>query len=334
MIGNCGICDAGCGVRVILEDGMFQRIVPLNGHPQGTVCPRGMHAPEIVYAPDRLLVPLRRQGPKGVAEFERITWDEALDTIVQQLHQVAARYGPEAVCMYTGRGNFEQALQDIFAPAGVRESSASSLLFPFGSPNTTGVGAICYVAHAMIAPQTTFGAYMRDMFTDVDNASLIVVWGANPATDSPPLMLKRIQRARRRGAKVIVIDHRRTETARATGARWVGIRPGTDGALALSMIQVLIEEDLYDHEFVERWTVGFPALKDYVQQFTPEAAEKITWVPAQTIREVARALARAEGAAQVMYTGLEYADSGVQNIRAAFILWALAGQLDRPGGLN
>jgi anaerobic selenocysteine-containing dehydrogenase len=329
----CGICDAGCGVNVYLEDGMIQRIEPLPDHPRGSCCPRGMRSREIVYSKDRLLYPLKRVGPKGTDAFERISWDEAMDTIVSRLRQVADRYGPEAVCMYTGRGNFEQSLCDIFAPAGTRESSASSLFFPFGSPNTTGVGAICYVAHGKIAPQATFGAYTLDMFNDVDQADLIVVWGANPATDSPPIMLKRIRQAQRRGAQVVVIDHRRTRTAKATDARWVGIRPGTDGALALSMIHVLIEENLYDREFVENWTLGFDELRDYVRQFPPEAAETITWVPAQTIRQVARDIATAHGAAQVMYTGLEYTNSGVQNIRAALILWALAGQLDVPGGM-
>ncbi|MCZ7572980.1 MAG: molybdopterin-dependent oxidoreductase [Ardenticatenaceae bacterium] len=333
IVSMCGICDAACGVEVYLKDGIIERIAPLTGHPRGSCCPRGTHSPEVVYSEDRLLYPIKRVGPKGTAAFERIGWDEALDTIVGRMRQVAGRHGPEAICMYTGRGNFEQSLCDIFAPAGTNESSASSLFFAFGSPNTTGVGAICYVAHGMIAPQATFGAYTREMFNDVDQAELIVVWGANPATDSPPIMLKRIKRARRRGAKVIVIDHQPTQTAKATDARWVGIRPGTDGALALSMIQVLIEEQLYDREFVENWTLGFDELRDYVQQFPPEVAETITWVPAEIIREVARAIAAARGAAQVMYTGLEYANSGVQNIRAAMILWALAGQLDVAGGM-
>ncbi|MFQ5596253.1 MAG: molybdopterin-dependent oxidoreductase, partial [Anaerolineae bacterium] len=337
----CGICDAGCGVNVYLEactesrrsNGMIQRIEPLPDHPMGSCCPRGTRAREIVYSKDRLLYPLKRVGPKGTDAFERVSWDEAMETIVSRLRQVADRWGPEALCMYTGRGNFERSLVDIFGPAGTRESSASSLFFPFGSPNTTGVGAICYVAHGKIAPQATFGAYTLDMFNDVDQADLIVVWGANPATDSPPIMLKRIKAAQRRGARVIVIDHRRSKTAKATRARWVGIRPGTDGALALSMIHVLIEENLYDHEFVENWTVGFDELREYVQQFPPDVAETITWVPAQTIRQVARNIATAHGAAQVMYTGLEYTNSGVQNIRAALILWALAGQLDVPGGM-
>jgi anaerobic selenocysteine-containing dehydrogenase len=328
----CGICDAGCGVDVHLRDGRIERIVPLPYHPHGTCCPRGLHAPEIVYSPDRLLTPLKRRGPKGTAEFEPIAWDDAYDLIADGLQRAASRHGPESICMYTGRGAFEQSLCDVFAPAGTRESSASSLFFPLGSPNTTGVGALCYVSYGLIAPNTTCGSYALDMFDDIDRSDLIVVWGANPATDSPPLRLKRIKRAQARGARVIVIDHRRSETARATRAQWIGIRPGTDGALALGMLHVLINEALFDHEFVENWTVGFEALRDYVGQFTPETVEAITWVPAEVVRQIARAVASASGASLVMYTGLEYTNSGTQSIRAALTLWALAGQLDVPGG--
>ncbi len=276
---------------------------------------------------------MKHVGPKGTDAFECITWDEALDTIVSRLHQMAEEYGPEAVCMYTGRGNFEQSLCDVLTPAGVAESSASSLLFPFGSPNTTGVGAICYVAHAFIAPLATFGVYTGHMFSDVEQADLIIIWGANPAAVASSTFTP-ITEAQRRGARAIVIDHRRSKTAKATHADWVGVRPGTDGALALSMIHVLIEEDLYDHDFVDNWTLGFEELQAYVRQFPPETAEAITRVPAGTIRELARAIAGADGASLITYSGLEYTNSGVQNIRAVMILWALAGQLDVPGGFN
>ena len=122
---------------------------------------------------------------------------------------------------------------------GVSVSSASNILFPFGSPNTMGVGALCYVSFAMIAPHVTMGRMLVNMFTDIENAELLVVWGANPATDSPPMDMNRLEAAAQRGAKIVVIDPRQTETAKRTGAQWVAIRPGTDGALALSMIEVL-----------------------------------------------------------------------------------------------
>jgi anaerobic selenocysteine-containing dehydrogenase len=316
-----------------MEDGRISRVAPLKGHPKGICCPRGTHAAEIVYSPDRLRHPLKRVGERGAGHFARVSWDEALDTIAGQLKRIAMEHGPQAVCLYTGRGTFERSLWELLSPAGVRESSAWNLLFPFGSPNTTGVGAICYVAHGVIAPVTTFGVWGIDTFSDIENSGLVVVWGGNPATDSPPTNLNRIRNAQKRGARVTIIDHRRTQTVRATKGDWIGIRPGTDGALALGMIHVVIEEELYDPEFVENWAVGFEDLKTYVAQFTPERVETITWVPAEEIRRTARALARAEGAALVSYTGLEYTNSGTQNIRAVLILWALTGNLDVPGGL-
>jgi cysteine desulfurase NifS len=320
-------------VRAQIEDGRLVQVEPLPDHPLGMICTNGVHSPEIVHDPQRLRHPLKRVGPKGTYEFEPISWDEAMETVAERLQSIKAESGPEATAIYTGRGSFELSLCDIFQPAGVAISSASSVLFPFGSPNTLGVGALCYVSFAMIAPHTTMGEMYHTMDFDIDQAQLIVVWGANPATDSPPLAHEQIKQARARGAEVVVIDPRRTETARDTGAEWVPIRPGTDGALALGLINVLVEEELYDEEFVSQWTIGWEPLVDYIQHFRPEAVEEITGIPAGKVVELARRIAGARGACPVMYTGLEYADSGVQAIRAVFTLWGVAGQLDVPGGL-
>ncbi len=327
----CGVCAAGCGAHVHLTDGCITRLTPIQDHPYSALCPRGLRAPEIVYAPDRLLFPQRRIGERGEGRFERSTWDAAYDHIVAELRRIASEHGPEAIAIYTGRGNFEYGLNEMFAPAGTVESSANAVLFPFGSPNATGVGALCYVSYGMIAPRSCFGAYMLEMHEDIDHADLILVWGENPATDSSPLNLARLKNAQRRGARVVVIDHRRSETAQALRAEWIGIRPGTDGALALGMLHVLLAEDLYDHEFAV-WVHGLDELRDYVRAWTPARVEQVTWVPADTVRELARATAAAQGCSIMMYTGLEYSDSGVQAIRAAFTLQALAGHLDVPGG--
>lgn len=328
----CGICPAGCWLTAELEEGKLTGVKAQSGHPLGMICRLGQHSPEMVYSPHRVRHPLRRTGPKGSHEFERVTWDEAMETIAGRLQAIKAGYGPEACGIYTGRGSFDMALCDVYQPQDTAVSSASSVLFPFGSPNTFGVGALCYVSYAMIAPHVTMGGMLIDMDSDIEQAELIVIWGANPATDSPPLAHQQILAARERGAEIVAIDPRRNGTARETGAEWVPIRPGTDGALALSMIQVLIEEDLYDEKFVDEWTIGFDELARYTQHFQPETAAGITGVPAETIRSLARRIAGARGASPVMYTGLEYSDSGVQAIRAAMILWALAGQLDVPGG--
>ena len=332
--GICGICPAGCWVKVGLRDGKMEAIEPEEGHPLGMICRRGEHAPEIIYSENRLKHPMRRVGPKGTHEFEEISWDEAYETIVENLTKIKNESGPEAVSIYTGRGSFEQSLCDIFQPKGVAVSSASNVLFPFGSPNTMGVGALCYVSFAMIAPHITMGRMLTNMFTDIENAEFLLVWGANPATDSPPLDMHRLEAAANRGAEIIVIDPRHTETAVRTGAQWVPIRPGTDGALALSMLEVMIDEDLYDEDFAENWTHGFDKLRTYVQHFTPEVTETITGVPADMIRYLARRICSATGAAPVMYTGLEYSNTGIQAIRAVLTAFALAGQLDVAGGIG
>jgi len=329
----CGICPAGCWVIVTYSaDGKMTSVRADENFPLGILCKLGDHSTEIVYSENRLHYPLRRKGLKGTYDFERISWEEAFQEIVGRLNTIKSRHGPEATAIYTGRGSFELALCDVFQPKDVAVSSASSVLFPFGSPNTMGVGALCYVSFAMIAPHVTMGGMLINMFSEIENAELIVVWGANPATDCPPLDLNRILEAVKRGAKVVVIDPRRTKTAKLANAEWIPIRPGTDGALALGLSQVLIEEELYDEPFVKHWTRGFTEFAQYVQHFRPEVVESITGVPQETVRSLARRIANARGVSPVMYSGLEYSDSGVQAIRATLVLWALAGQLDVPGG--
>jgi cysteine desulfurase NifS len=332
--GICGICPAGCWVEVGLEDGKLMEMRPDPSHPLGMICGRGKHAAEIVYSKHRIQYPMKRVGAKGTYDFERITWDEAFELITRDLQQIKEESGPEAVAIYTGRGTFEASLCDMFQPKGVAVSSASNVLFPFGSPNTMGVGALCYVSFAMIAPHVTMGRMLVNMFNDIENAEVLVVWGANPATDSPPLDMHRLEAASTRGARIFVIDPRRTETAFRTNATWIPIRPGTDSALALGMIEVILDEDLYDEDFAVNWCHGFDELKTYVQHFPPEVVETITGVPADRVREMARAVAHATGACPVMYTGLEYSNSGIQAIRAVLTLFALAGHLDMPGGIG
>jgi cysteine desulfurase NifS len=332
--GLCGVCPAGCWVEIAMENGRMVDIRPDKSHSLGTICRLGKHALEIVYSEHRLQYPMKRKGAKGTFDFERITWDEAYGIVADNLNRIKKESGPEAVAIYTGRGAQELSLCDMFQPKGPDVSSASNVLFPFGSPNTTGVGALCYVSLHVIAPQVTFGRTGIGMFSDVENAEMIVVWGTNPVTDSPPVDMERLEAAAARGADIVVIDPRRTETVVRTGAQWVPVRPGTDGALALSLIEVLIDEDLYDEEFADNWCHGFEELRTYTQHFRPEVTETITGVPAEIIRDLARRIGNAKGACPLLYTGLEFANSGVQSARAVFTLFALAGHLDVPGGIE
>jgi anaerobic selenocysteine-containing dehydrogenase len=332
VTGLCGICPGGCGVKINLVDGKIDKISPIKGHPVGVVCVRGLHAKEIVYSSDRLKVPLRRIGERGEGRFEPTSWDDALNRIADAFQGIKKRYSAEAVMTYFGRGSFDNNLTDMFGARGRALQGTSGFIFPFGSPNGAGCSTVCYVSYGLFAPVTTIGAEMELTYPDFDNTRLIVIWGANPPTDSPPDKVKKILKAKKRGARLIVIDHMRSDMAKVAD-QWVGVRSGTDGALALSMMNVIINENLYDKDFVQNWTKGFDALREYVGQFPPQVAEKITWVPKETIAKMAREIAGAKGASLVMYTGLEYTTSGVQNIRSVLSLWAITGNLDVPGGL-
>ena len=332
MTGICGICPGGCGVSIKLVDGKIEKISPIKGHPVGVICIRGVHAKEIVYSDDRLKYPLLRVGERGEGKFQRISWDEALDRIADAFQKIKKEFGAEAVMTYFGRGSFDNNLTDVFGSRGLSVQGTSSFIFPFGSPNASGCSAVCYVSYGIFAAASTIGADMESTYPDFANTDLVLIWGANPPTDSPPDKVKKILDAKKRGAKVVVIDHMRSDMAKKAD-QWIGVRSGTDGALALSMMNVLINEGLYDKEFVQNWTVGFEELRDYVQQFPPEVAEGITRVPRETIVQTARSIARAKGASVVMYTGLEYTNSGVQNIRSVLSLWGITGNLDVPGGL-
>ena len=334
--GICGLCyhSAGCGAIVYFDDdGKIDRLEPDPDVPLGSVlCPIADSAKEIVYSDERLLHPLRRNGPKGRHEFERISWDDALEIIVERLNTLKNEHGPECVGFYAGTGSYERSFKDVFQVGGSEIYLAASVLFPFGSPNTFGVGAPCYTSLGVLTPKTTFGCLHTDMYSDLDNSDLIVVWGTNPATSTPPADYHRLEVAVEEGARLIVIDPRKTACADLAGSEWIPIRPGTDGALALGLCHVLIRDGRVDSEFVKRWTLGFEEFAEYVQGFDPATVSRITDVDRHRIEALAREIHSAEGASYIMYTGLEYSKCGVQSIRAVMVLWAIAGQLDVIGG--
>jgi len=334
--GICGLCfhSPGCGVIAHLdEEERIVRLEPDPGAPMGRVlCPIAQSVEEIVYSEERLRHPLKRVGHKGTYEFETISWEAAFDIIAERLREIKETSGPEAAGFYAGTGSYERSFKDTFQLKGSEIYLASSILFPYGSPNTFGVGAPCYTSLGVLAPKLTMGCLHTEMYSDVDNADLILVWGTDPSTSTPPAMFERLKAAAAEGADIVVIDPRKTRCAELAGSRWIPIRPGSDGALALGMSHVLIREGLYDKAFVKKWTHGFDDFAAYVQEFHPERVSHLTGISEETIEELARHIADAEGATYIMYTGLEYTKSGVQNIRAVMVLWAIAGQLDVEGG--
>jgi anaerobic selenocysteine-containing dehydrogenase len=328
--GLCGICPSGCGIEITMEGERLHRIKPMEGHPLGIVCKRGTHAKEIVYSPDRIEFPMKRIGNRGEGKLERISWEEAFELSARLIKKIVEKYGPEAMAIYSGRGGFEESLRDIYTVGG-HDHICLNFLFPLGSPNTFSCSSLCNNSHRVLAPVSTFGVPYEHLFPDFKESDQIVVWGSNPVTDSPPINLKKILEAKSQGTKVVVIDPLKTHTAEKAD-EWIGIRPGTDGALVLGMAHVIMEKGLYDTAFADDWTHGLGEFKEYVKGFTPEKVEKITWVKANTIERLAVDLAKPK-TSLLLHTGLEYTNSGVQNIRALLIFWALAGNLDRPGGL-
>jgi anaerobic selenocysteine-containing dehydrogenase len=328
--GLCGICPSGCGVEITMKGERLQQIKPMEGHPLGIVCTRGVRSEEVIYSRDRLPSPMKRVGNRGEGKLKRISWEEAYEISSRLIREIVQKYGPESMAIYSGRGGFEQSLVDMYATGGY-DTICSNFLFPLGSPNTFSCSSLCNNAHRVMAPIATFGTSFDRLFPDSERSDRIVVWGANPATDSPPIRLNEILEAKRRGAKVVVIDPLKTFTAEKAD-EWIGIRPGTDGALALGIIHVMMEKGLCDNAFADDWTHGFGELREYVRKFSSPEVEKMTWVRARQIDKLAEDLAKPRSSL-LLHTGLEYANSGVQNIRALLILWALSGNLDRPGGL-
>ena len=327
--GICGVCPGGCAVELTLDEGKIVDIAPQTGAKFGTMCIRGKHAPEIVYSPDRLQKPLIRCGPRGEGLFREANWDEALDFVADQILKIKDKYGPQALISHSGRGAFEQSMLDL---NGVNGSVESKLLLPLGSPNTAGVTSLCYTSFGLLAPMTTLGLSGKSLLPDFENARLIVIWGTNTATDSPPFLHERLLKARQKGTRVIVIDPRRSDDA-VQSDQWIPLRPGTDGALALGLLWVIIHEHLFDEEFVERWTTGFNELSAYLEDFSVDQAAKITGVPEPVIVSLAQEIALTRHSTVRLYTGVEYSNCGVQAIRAIYILWALTGNIDVPGGL-
>jgi anaerobic selenocysteine-containing dehydrogenase len=328
--GLCGICPSGCGIEISIEGERLRGIKPMSDHPIGIVCIRGVHAEEVIYSPDRLKFPMKRIGNRGAGKWDRISWDEAIETSARLIKKVAERYGPEAMAIYSGRGGFEQSLLDMFSTGG-QDAICSNFLFPLGSPNTFSCSSLCNNSHRVLAPIATFGVPLDFLFPDFERSDQIVVWGSNPATDSPPIELEEILKAKKRGTKVVVIDPLRTYTAERAN-QWIGIRPGTDGALALGLARAMMKRGLWDSEFADDWTHGLGEFREYVERFSPQEVEKITWIKSEQIERLAEDLAKLR-TSLLIHTGLEYTDSGLQNIRALLILWALSGNLDRPGGL-
>ena len=317
----CGMCGpggpgGGCGIYAFVKNGRFTKVAGMDESPvnKGAVCAKGHAAPQWVYSSDRLVHPLKRIGIKGEGRFEEISWDAAIDHIAYVLTHQKETFGAESLA--------------ILSPA---KRSYSEYLHRFltahGSPNY-GHSGICYMQREF-AYRYTVGAFPRP---DYGQSDLIIYWGRQPIYSGPVARPARaFLDAKQRKAKIIAVKPS-VEPDVGLADVWVPVRPGTDAALALAMLNVIIAEDLIDHAFVEKWCYGFKRLKTHVKQFNTKWAETICGVPASQIEEVARLYATTSRAAIDLGNGVEHTPSASDAIRAIAILMAITGHLDRPGG--
>lgn len=239
----CAQCFSACGVVAYVQNGRLVKVEQDRDHPNGGICAKTQAAPELVHNSQRLRYPVRRTRPKGDPDpgWERISWDMALDTISERLNAIKAQHGAEAVAFYHGSVASTGAFD--YYPFAERLAAA------FGSPNRVTTIHNCSW-HRDVGCHYTYGACQP--WPHFEESGCIVLWGHNPAL-SWITHLKRVQEGRRKGAKLIVIDPRRIRLAERADL-WLPVRPGTDGALALGLMHVMIAENLYDREFVRDWT--------------------------------------------------------------------------------
>ncbi|GIV80327.1 MAG: molybdopterin containing oxidoreductase [Litorilinea sp.] len=315
-------CPDTCSWQVAVER-QSGRAVDLWGHPHhpvtaGRLCAKVDRYLERTYHPERLTTPLRRVGPKGSGQFVPISWDEALGAIAARLQEIIATVGPEAVLPYSYAGTMGYLQGEGMAKRFFHRMGASQLARTICSE----AGFEGYVA--------TIGATEGLEPQAFAHARLILIWGSNTLTSNAHLW-PFIQAARHQGARVIVIDPARTRTARAAD-EWIPIRPGTDGALALALMHVIVAEGLYDADYVARHTLGFDALAQRVAEWTPERAAELTGVPAERIRTLAREYATTRPAAIRINYGMQRHAGGGMAVRTIACLPALVGAWREVGG--
>ena len=317
----CRVCHGGCGALLSVKDGRLVKVAPDPDSPfnRGRMCIKGPATPEMMYHASRLLVPLKRIGARGSNRWEEVAWDTALDDIANRLDSIREESGPEAIALGQGTGRHHYMHVIRFANS-------------LGTPNWYEPGlANCFIPRVTVSRLTYGGFVAADYYGDV-TPNTILFWGHNPVITGPDGELSfPLKRALATGSFGIAIDPRRSETAKRC-KMWLPIRPGTDCALALAMIHVIINEGVYDVEFVDKWTVGFEKLKEHVSSYSPQWAEDITWVPAQDIIAAAKRYALGKPSVLEWGVAIEQTPNSLQTVRAISLLRGLTGNIDIPGG--
>lgn len=323
-------CGGSCLLRAHVKNGVITRLDTDDGsEPQLRACLRGRAYRQRVYAPDRILYPLKRVGERGEGQFERITWDEAMSTIASQIIRVRDAYGPESTLLLAMGGDLHNLNNT--------PQLASVLSMVGGYTTTWGTTSFhggMYAQKISYGTMSTLNA--RD---DLLNSKLILMWGWNPATNVNGVNTNwYLIQAKEAGTKIIAIDPRYTDSAAAFAQQWIPIKPGTDGAMLLAMAYVIISERLLDRKFLDTYTLGFDRFEKYVMGTddgtpkTPAWAEAITGVPAATIIGVARDYATCKPAALLAGIAPGRTAYGEQYHRIAITLAAMTGNVGVHGG--
>ncbi|MBI2149243.1 MAG: molybdopterin oxidoreductase family protein [Acidobacteria bacterium] len=313
-------CPDTCAMLVEVDEN--DRAVRVKGNPanpftHGGLCVKVAHYEKRTYHPGRLLYPMKRAGPKGGGRFERISWDEALDTIAARLRSIA-KENPESILPYSYAGTM-----------GLLQGASMDRRFFHRLGATLLDRTICSTA-GMFGMRYTVGASVGTNPETVDRAKYILIWGSNIITSNIHLW-RYILKARSRGAKIVTIDPLRTRTG-AKSDEHIPIMPGTDGALALAMMHVILRDGLQDQDYIDRHTLGFADLKARVQEYPPSRVSEITGISEATIERIARAYAKNSPAFIRVNYGLQRHAGGGMAVRNIFCLPALVGSWRYPGG--
>ncbi len=329
-------CHDGCGVLYYVKDGKLEKVEgdPDNPFNQGTLCMRCVAMPEYVNDPTRLGHPMKRIGERGENKWEEITWEEALDILEEKVHAIWKDYGPESIVCHVGTGRNNNDVIPYMAYAA------------FGTPNFSMgylAGDSCFCPRSasmasmngdfMIADMSQqFESRYDEVNTEWRCPEVIVNWGCNAVvSNSDNFYGHWIVDCMQRGAKMITIDPSLTWLA-SRSEHWIRVRPGTDAAVAMAMLNVIIKEDLYDHDFVSKWCYGFDELAERVADWTPERAAEIAWCDADELVAAARMYANAKNATIQWGLKLDQTTNATATACAVNALWSITGNVDNPGG--
>jgi anaerobic selenocysteine-containing dehydrogenase len=313
-------CPDTCGIVTEVENG---RAVDFYGDPdnpitKGWLCAKVRPYLDHVYHPDRLLYPLRRVGPKGGGQWQRISWQGAVDEIAARWKAIIAQYGAEAILPYSYSGTLGLVQMTVSSARLWNRLGASQLQ-----------RSICGAA-AERAVEITLGKRWSQPYADVRHSKLVILWGHNPVSTAPHFM-PFLRAAQRNGCRLVVIDPRRTATAKS--ADWhLAPLPGTDGTLALGLAHLLVSNHLHDEAWLDAHTIGWPLLRERLAQFPPEHVAGITGLPESAIRDLARLYGTIRPGLIKIADGINRNRNGGQNVRAICALPALTGQYGLCGG--